>query len=353
MNLQEMLFLLAGAVMVLALVPAILLFRERTVAARLLAIALLVAAANIFHALVISPNSPSILFEPLQFLLPPLFAAYVRALFQTQWRPKPSDLLHFLPFTLMGLCSVYVLALQVPASIALVISLSGWGFLLIQAIIYIGRAINRIRSYRLELKREKSNLTGIDPMWLWRYSFSLHLLYLGYLIIPALLIHLGNLEIARHVISLLMAVAIGYLAFHQILSARLPPLDLPQTPHIQKSGPSYDPQLPGALTLAMDERKLYRNPDLDLSSLAATLGWQRNEVSAAINGHFKCNFYDFINAYRVEESKSLLADPANAQLTFLALGLQAGFNSKPTFNAVFKKMTGLSPSAWQKNRKLV
>ena len=368
MNLQELLFLLAGGTMVLALIPAVLLLREATVPSRLLAIALLVAAANILHALIASPHNANILLEPLQFLLPPLFAAYVRALFQPQWRPRGLDLLHFLPSAIVGYSAVFLTTNPFPQTTALAISLTGWALLLVQAMIYVGRAILRIRQYRLALKREQSNLNGLDPLWLFRYALMLHLVYLGYLVIPAILIHLGDLSAARHVISLLMTLAVGYLAIHQILGIRLVPLTLAPEPNHGSAekgklradsalsslpSPDFDPELPAALTLAMEERRLYRKPNLDLGTLANELGWQRNEVSAAINGHFRCNFYDFINGYRVAEAKRLLADPANSQLTILALGLQAGFNSKPTFNAVFKKKTGLTPSSWQKSHRLV
>jgi AraC-like DNA-binding protein len=62
----------------------------------------------------------------------------------------------------------------------------------------------------------------------------------------------------------------------------------------------------------------------------------------------KKNFYDLVNGYRVEEAKRLLLDPKNTNYTILSVGFEAGFNSKTTFNTVFKKFTGLTPTDFRK-----
>ncbi|MDZ7608951.1 MAG: helix-turn-helix domain-containing protein [Cyclobacteriaceae bacterium] len=64
------------------------------------------------------------------------------------------------------------------------------------------------------------------------------------------------------------------------------------------------------------------------------------------------NFYDFINKYRVDEFIGKLNNPANEFYTLLALAHESGFNSKATFNSVFKKNTGLTPSAFYKQMKI-
>ena len=59
------------------------------------------------------------------------------------------------------------------------------------------------------------------------------------------------------------------------------------------------------------------------------------------------NFYDFVNDYRVEEIKQKLADPAQNQYTLNALAFDCGFNSKSTFNELFKKNTGKTPKEYK------
>ena len=59
------------------------------------------------------------------------------------------------------------------------------------------------------------------------------------------------------------------------------------------------------------------------------------------------NFYDLINGYGIEEAKRLLLNPRNRNYTILSIGFEAGFNSKTTFNPVFKKFTGLTPTEFR------
>ncbi len=71
-------------------------------------------------------------------------------------------------------------------------------------------------------------------------------------------------------------------------------------------------------------------------------------LSQAINEGLGKNFFEFINRYRIEEAKRLLTDPADKKITVLEVLYQVGFNSKSSFNTVFKKQTGLTPSEFKK-----
>jgi AraC-like DNA-binding protein len=94
----------------------------------------------------------------------------------------------------------------------------------------------------------------------------------------------------------------------------------------------------------MESEKLYQETELTLLDLANKLELPSYQVSQAINEGLDKSFYDVINGYRVEEAKRLLADPKNLNYTILSVGFEAGFNSKTTFNTVFKKFTGLTPT---------
>ena len=67
-----------------------------------------------------------------------------------------------------------------------------------------------------------------------------------------------------------------------------------------------------------------------------------------INEQLGKNFYDFINAYRVEAFKAKLQDPKFAAYSILGVALESGFKSKSSFNAIFKKVTGMTPSQYKK-----
>ena len=103
---------------------------------------------------------------------------------------------------------------------------------------------------------------------------------------------------------------------------------------------------------AMGKDKLYQEPELSLQNLADKLLYPSYQVSQAINEGMEKNFYDLINGYRVEEAKRLLLDEKSRNYTILSVGFEAGFNSKTTFNTVFKKFTGLTPSEYREKQKV-
>ena len=105
------------------------------------------------------------------------------------------------------------------------------------------------------------------------------------------------------------------------------------------------------IIMLMEKQKLYAETELTLKQLSDKLQLPSYQVSQAINEGMRKNFYDLINGYRVEEAKRLLQDPKNENYTILSVGFEAGFNSKTTFNTVFKKFTGFTPTEFREKRK--
>ena len=99
----------------------------------------------------------------------------------------------------------------------------------------------------------------------------------------------------------------------------------------------------------MEEKKLFLDENISLPQLAEMLNIHPNYLSQVINERFQKNFYDFINSYRVEEFKRIVALEKNKNKTFFALALDCGFNSKASFNNSFKKITGTTPSEFVKS----
>lgn len=101
----------------------------------------------------------------------------------------------------------------------------------------------------------------------------------------------------------------------------------------------------------VEQEELFLDADLTLNQLAAKLGISSYKISQALNQSLKLSFYDLINGYRINRAKELLLDPRMKNLTFLAIAYEAGFNSKSTFNNVFKKQTGQTPTEFLKETK--
>ena len=100
------------------------------------------------------------------------------------------------------------------------------------------------------------------------------------------------------------------------------------------------------INILFESRKIYTNPELTLSILAKELNIRPQLLSQFINDNLNKSFTQFINEYRIDEAKRLLKD--STQLKIEAVGFESGFNSSSTFYSSFKKITGTTPSNYQK-----
>ena len=94
----------------------------------------------------------------------------------------------------------------------------------------------------------------------------------------------------------------------------------------------------------MEEEQPWLEPELTLTELANRLRTHPALLSKVINAGCGQNFNDFVNAYRVQEARRKLADARFAHYSLVGVALESGFNSKSTFNRVFRKVTGQAPS---------
>ena len=85
-------------------------------------------------------------------------------------------------------------------------------------------------------------------------------------------------------------------------------------------------------------------PELTLTELAQRLRTHPALLSKVVNAGCGQNFNDFVNTYRVQEARRKLLDPRFAHYSLVGVALESGFNSKSTFNRVFKKLLGQAPS---------
>lgn len=97
----------------------------------------------------------------------------------------------------------------------------------------------------------------------------------------------------------------------------------------------------------MENEKPYRNPDFKLADLQTVLPMNRTYLSQFIHSEFYCSFYLFVNRYRVEEAKRLMAD--NPGMKMADISSRCGFSSPSVFSRTFTTITGQSPSEWGKN----
>ncbi|HWR72051.1 MAG TPA: helix-turn-helix domain-containing protein [Nitrospirota bacterium] len=101
------------------------------------------------------------------------------------------------------------------------------------------------------------------------------------------------------------------------------------------------------LTQLMEQEKPHLEMGLTLPMLSKMLAVSPNHLSQVINGKLNKSFFDFVNMYRVEETKKALVSPGSGRFSILGIALDAGFNSKSSFYSAFKKHTGMTPSQFK------
>jgi AraC-like DNA-binding protein len=97
----------------------------------------------------------------------------------------------------------------------------------------------------------------------------------------------------------------------------------------------------------VEENKPYLDRDLSIQDLSEMTGIPRHHITQVLNEKYKKNFFTFINEYRVKEVISKFSDPKSDNFTILAIAFDSGFNSKTTFNSIFKNQIGMTPSEYR------
>jgi len=98
----------------------------------------------------------------------------------------------------------------------------------------------------------------------------------------------------------------------------------------------------------MVKNKPYLNNELTIQDLADQLKVSSQEISSYLNKELGVNFFNYINGFRIEEAKQRLTNPNFDNETLLGIAYDSGFNSKTSFNTLFKKETGMTPSEYKK-----
>mgnify|MGYP002390629215 CR=1 FL=1 len=98
------------------------------------------------------------------------------------------------------------------------------------------------------------------------------------------------------------------------------------------------------------KNEIYKDHNITLGKLAKSLSIKPHVLSQIINEQLSYNFNDFINSYRIEEAKKMLANPEMKNITVAGIAYDSGFNTLSAFNTAFKKFTGRTPSQFRNNK---
>ena len=88
--------------------------------------------------------------------------------------------------------------------------------------------------------------------------------------------------------------------------------------------------------------------NISLDSIASVYNTTPKYISKVFKERIGTNFIDYLANIRIEEAKKLLTETNKSLWDIL---IETGFNNRNTFIRTFKKITGLSPSDYRKNKK--
>ena len=227
---------------------------------------------------------------------------------------------------------------------------------IISGLTYPILAFRKLETYKQVVEDNFSNDSRISLDWLKYWIYGVGLLYLTVAAISMLEGGLGvvfpfNTDFIVYILLVFYVVCIGYFGIrHQdifTISDTNQPVSLVQSNsqgEYRKSGLKQEIAVSVHENLQefMLTEKPHLNPKLTLSELANSMDVTPNHLSQIINQYEKMNFHDFINGYRVDEFIERAS--SNQAYSILSHAYDAGFNSKSTFNNVFKKLKGVTPS---------
>ena len=224
---------------------------------------------------------------------------------------------------------------------------------------YLWLSLRLVKNYETWAIDNFSNLKEVTLRWLERFIVSFRVLWMVWIPFTVIFLIFFKYQLQYPLVVLtlyLLLLALTYVAFgigiaairHPFFIVVSPPAEKVQSKNFAKLTASdiqaYIDQINGLMT----GKKLYLDENLSLKDVSAALSADPNLISYVLNNHVGKSFHDMINNYRIEEVKAKITDPAWNHLSLLGIAMECGFNSKTTFNRVFRQTTGMTPTEFQR-----
>jgi len=320
---------------------------------------LFIAYYGYLHRITILFYSTYIFSFSIDMFIGPLFFIYIQTITGNS-KPNFKNIApHFIiPF-------LYVLSISLPVLIANAYDIE-FAYLnvlapfllytIIFSLAYCIYALFKLKQFQKQVKEQFSNLENKNLVWVKSFLIGVITIMLINVSTSIYETIVGEQSLDIDYFSVIPIVfLVGYLGYYGISQSKIlmPEFLLVDYPKSEKNSTSYVYDSGEMHTLETSLKKLIENdkpfldPDLTLTSLAKQLQVPNKKLSTLLNQNMNISFYDFINAKRVEEVKLLMSSSEGEKYTILAIAYDCGFKSKSSFNRVFKKITGESPSEYK------
>ena len=318
--------------------------------------------------------------NPNPFLIPPIIFFYAKALTSKEFRLTGKEALHFLPFTAYFVYVFFSFFLQDAAykiefldrlrNVGMPPDLLASSFLkVVQAIAYLLTTYRALGVHAHSIEEEFSYTEKINLSWLKAITLSIAVIYgirLVGIVLPLLFSQFspGFIEGIMELVNVVFIYLMAYFGLTQpeifkkwktnssitaeASSTAQRPVVEPKTKYAASVlTADNSKEILQALLDYMAKEKPYLTSGLTIKDVADALAVHPRYLSQVINEQRQLNFFNFVNEYRVAEVKSKLKDENFAHYSILSIALDSGFSSKSSFNSIFKKSTGVTPTAYK------
>ena len=294
----------------------------------------------------------------------PLLYLYVISIIRSDFNLGSRHRWHLLPLVVYFLFLIFAFYTKTHMQKVALIDLYqfdlDWQFVTMDTLIKLSRfayfimSFYLINKYREQLKDYQSSIENIDLTWL-------KILVLGFALVSLVGVMLSISKVVNlfYTVDINLQIFLGLTTYYAdlILVCFLLFFSAVNISSVAKvkdqSKSSYEgyeanEEYVNRVMKYMDDEKPYLKSNITLDALSELIDVPARELTALLNGHFKMNYYEFINNYRIKEAKLILTQDVNQEKTISDVFLAVGFNSKSVFNTFFKKNVGVTPSDFRK-----
>jgi len=302
-----------------------------------------------------------ILIWNISLLIAPIFYLYAYLLIKENIQLKKSNLINFIPYaiSLVYLVIIFIFYSETEIDNLFNNSIKDTGLLFVSFTIieiliipfYTFLIFRLLRKHNENIKLFFSNLTDHNLVWL-------RVLMIGILFIWFFINFLYYLPSLSNEINLkygfgVSSIFIFYLGY---FATKQKPIYNKEFINQYKNKKYYKSEIKkdeidffyAKLIDVLENKKPYLEPNISLFNLAKMVNISPHNLSQIINTKSKMNFFELMNTYRIDEFKRKIKNGENKKLTLISIAYDCGFNSKSTFNRVFKRVTGQTPSNYLK-----
>lgn len=309
---------------------------------------------------------------PIIMLIQPFFFFYIKSLTSPTFKCTPKRLLHFIPSFVVLLMNIFLYSFLSSSEKLELLTFSGEStnkilnfyfylhkdgyhiLLSIQALIYFSMTVFYIYKYKKQMLTNFSNTEGVNLNWI----VTLIIIFISISVLNELIGNIDKIVFdvnARLSYNIFYMLIISFIGLEGILQKEIYIKTDNENEVVKKDDDNnkyknsslnndLKETIAKELKLYLEKEKPYLNSNLRLNDLSQALNINRQYLSQIINEVYKQNFYTLINTYRINEAKQLFYEKKHKELSIMGIANSVGFNSKSTFNTLFKKLTGNTPS---------